>query len=149
METITVKVELSIKKPVDRVFAAVLTPEPFFVKKASGPLKEGATVTWEFPEMSKGFEVQVQKVMPDKRIRFAWPRGEGKEMNTVEFTFKPFNESITTVFISESGWPDTEPWREASYRNCQGWMHMACSLKAYLEYGINLREGSFVHMKFD
>ena len=30
---------------------------------------------------------------------------------------------------------------KASYDNCGGWMHMSCCLKAYLEYGINLRAG--------
>ncbi|ALO24786.1 hypothetical protein LEP1GSC137_2235 [Leptospira borgpetersenii str. Noumea 25] len=30
-----------------------------------------------------------------------------------------------------------------SYMNCQGWMNMSCCLKAYLEYGINLRKGFF------
>ena len=32
---------------------------------------------------------------------------------------------------------------KASYGNCQGWMQMLCALKAYLEHGINLREGMF------
>jgi len=27
--------------------------------------------------------------------------------------------------------------------NSQGWMNMACCLKAWLEYGINLRKGMF------
>ena len=33
------------------------------------------------------------------------------------------------------------PGEETSYGNAGGWMHMMCSLKAYLEYGINLRAG--------
>lgn len=148
MENITVKVELSIGKPVREVFQSVLKPVPYFLKKASGPMKEGAEVTWEFEELPKGFPVQVRRVVPDSLIRFEWPE-EGGRTTSVEFTFKPFSADITTVYISESGWPDTKEGREASYRNCQGWMHMACSLKAYLEHGINLRKGSFVHMKFD
>ena len=149
MKKITVKVNLSIGKPVKEVFEAVLTPVPYFVKKASGSMKEGAKVVWEFEELAKGFPIQVRKVVPNKLIQFEWPQGKGKEMNSVEFNFKPFSKNATTIFISESGWPDTEKWREASYRNCQGWTHMACSLKAYLEYGINLRKGSFVHVKFN
>ncbi|MBI3319473.1 MAG: SRPBCC domain-containing protein [Candidatus Omnitrophica bacterium] len=149
MGAITVKVELSIGKPGKEVFGAVLNPVPYFVKKASGPMKEGVEVVWEFEEFPQGFPIRVRKVAPNTVIQFEWPRGEGKELNSVEFTLKPFSESVTTVFIAESGWPDTEQGREASYRNCQGWMHMACSLKAYLEYGINLRTGSFVHVKFD
>jgi len=149
VEAITVKVELSIGKPVNEVFEAVLNPVPYFVNKTSGPMKEGAEVIWEFAELAKAFPVRVRKVVPNTLIQFEWPRGDGQEMNSVEFTFQPFSETVTTIFISESGWPDTDQWREASYRNCMGWMHMACSLKAYLEYGVNLRTGSFVHMKFD
>lgn len=149
MEPITVKVEISIKKPIKKVFDAVLKPIPYFLKKASGPLKEKAEVYWEFPEFPEGFSVRVHRVVPYKLIQFEWPRGEGQETNLVEFIFKPFAKNVTTVFISESGWPNSKKWREPSYRNCMGWTHMACSLKAYLEYGINLREGSFVHMKFD
>ena len=148
MKTITVKVELSIGKPIKKVFAAVLNPVPFFLKKASGPMKTGEEIVWEFAELPKGFSIHVCKVVPNKMIQFEWPRGQGKEMNVVEFSFKSFNKNTTTVFISETGWPQTEKCRQMSYRNCQGWMHMACSLKAYLEYGINLRKGSFIHMKF-
>jgi uncharacterized protein YndB with AHSA1/START domain len=148
MKTITVKVELSISKPLGPVFEAVLKPAPFFIKKASGPMKEGAKIDWEFEEVPQGFSIQVRKIVPNELIRFEWPRGEGGEMNRVEFSFKPFSSEVTTVYISESGWPEDEKGREASYRNCMGWTHMACSLKAYLEYGVNLRKGSFVHMKF-
>jgi len=145
---ISFNVELSIRRPLHEVFAAVLYPAPFFIQEASGPLAEGRTVTWRFAEMPKGFSVQVQDVLPDKRIQFDWPRGEGSAVNRVQFTFTPYDDRVTTVYISESGWPATNAGREASYRNCMGWMHMACSLKAYLEYGVNLRQGSFVHMKF-
>jgi len=148
MKPIRVNVELSIAKPIKEVFRAALTPIPFFIKKASGPLETGKKVVWEFAELPNGFSVEVRKVVPQKLVRFEWPRGDGKTMNTVEFIFKPFSKTITTVSISEYGWPDSKKWREASYRNCMGWMHMACSLKAYLEYGVNLRKNAFVHMKF-
>ena len=149
MKKITVKVELSIGKPIKEVFEAVLTPVPYFIKKASGPIKEGAKVFWELEELAKGFLIHVRKVVPNKLIQFGWPQGKGKKMNSIEFDFKPLSKNATTVCISESGWPDTKKWRETSYRNCHGWMHMACSLKAYLEYGINLRKSSLVHMKFN
>jgi len=45
------------------------------------------------------------------------------------------------VTITESGWRDTEAGRKSSYGNCMGWSQMEACLKAWLEYGINLREG--------
>ena len=149
MNTITVRVELSIGKPVKEVFQAVVMPTPYFIHRASGPIKQGAEVVWEFAELAKEFSIHVRTVVPNKLIRFEWPRGAGTAMNSVECTFKPFSPYVTTVFLSESGWPNTATWRKASYRNGMGWMHMLCSLKAHLEYGINLRTGSFVHMKFE
>jgi uncharacterized protein YndB with AHSA1/START domain len=55
--------------------------------------------------------------------------------------FKPLNADETMVQISEGGWPDDAAGVKASYGNTAGWMHMLSCLKAYLEYGINLRAG--------
>ena len=41
----------------------------------------------------------------------------------------------------EMGWHDTPADTKSSHGNAGGWMHMMCCLKAYLEYGINLRAG--------
>lgn len=147
-KTISIQAEISILKPVRKVFESVLEPAPYFIKKADGPMKEGAEVYWEFPEFEGAFPIRVKKIVRDRLIRFEWPRGAGTEMNRVEFTFQPFKKNITTVYVTEAGWPDTSKWWEASYKNCMGWTHMITSLKAWLEHGVNLREGAFVHMKF-
>jgi uncharacterized protein YndB with AHSA1/START domain len=57
--------------------------------------------------------------------------------------FEPLNDRETLVTITESGWKDTPKGRESSYGNCGGWTQMLCSLKAWLEYGINLRKGAY------
>jgi hypothetical protein len=44
---------------------------------------------------------------------------------------------------NEGALVDGEEAVTASYGNCQGWMQMLCAMKAYLEHGINLREGMF------
>jgi uncharacterized protein YndB with AHSA1/START domain len=64
-------------------------------------------------------------------------------MTTVTMTFEALEDGRTLVSISEEGWRQTEGGLKASYGNCQGWTQMLCALKAYLEYGINLREGMF------
>ncbi|HET7746726.1 MAG TPA: ATPase, partial [Vicinamibacteria bacterium] len=66
---------------------------------------------------------------------------EGGYDTLVEMIFEPLDEHSTMVRIRESGWRDDAKGIESSYKNNAGWMHMACSLKAYLEYGINLRAG--------
>src|SRR6266700_807269 len=63
------------------------------------------------------------------------PLDEGK---TVLWKFNDVGDKIV-----EGKWRSTEGGLQGSYGNCQGWTHMGLCLKAYLEYGINLRKGSF------
>ncbi len=138
------QVQLKIRRPVAEVFDAVVNParlSGYFVQSASGPLVEGATVTWSFAEAPEPFPVVVSEVRPNERIRFAWPAEEGGYNTQVEMLFEPLDDRNTMVRIKESGWRETPAGIKASYGNAGGWMHMMCSLKAYLEYDINLRAG--------
>jgi len=138
------QVQLKIQKPVAEVFDGVINPKKlsgYFVQTASGPLAEGKTVKWKFPELPEESDVIVRQVTKDERIVFEWDAAEGGYKTRVEMVFKPLDASNTMVQISESGWRDDDKGIESSYGNCAGWMHMAACLKAYLEYGINLRAG--------
>ncbi|MGK4001575.1 SRPBCC domain-containing protein [Sorangium sp. So ce1036] len=155
------QVQTKIQKPVHEVFDAVYNPKKlsgyFTTGGASGPLDEGTTVLWSFADFDGGkpFPVFVKQVIPDELIAFEWEAGEpgddgdGKPVKTlpyntrVEMRFEALGPSSTLLRISESGWKETEKGLQASYGNCQGWMHMSLCLKAYLEYAINLRQGSF------
>jgi len=61
----------------------------------------------------------------------------------VEIAFEPLGDNETLVSISESGWPESQKGLDLSYGNCMGWSQMLSALKAYLEYGINLRKGAY------
>ena len=54
-----------------------------------------------------------------------------------------FTADGTLVAIEESGWHETESGTEAAFGNCMGWSQMLCALKAWVEHGINLREGMY------
>ena len=138
------EVQLKIRKTVQEVFEAVVDPKKlsgYFTKTASGRLAEGTTVMWSFPEFPGEFPVKVREVVPDQLIVLHWESQEGGYDTKVEMRFKPLDDGNTMVQVRESGWRDTPKGIESSYSNCGGWMHMACGLKAYLEYGINLRDG--------
>ncbi len=155
------QVQTKIQKAVHEVFDAVHNPKKlsgyFTTGGASGPLDEGTTVMWSFADFDGGkpFPVSVKQVIVDKLIVLEWAASEPcddsegrsvKELpynTTVEMHFEALGPSSTMVRIAESGWKETEQGLQASYGNCQGWMHMACCLKAYIEHGINLRAGSF------
>ena len=140
----TFEVQLKIRKPVAEVFEAVVDPgrlTGYFTRTASGRLAPGATVMWSFPEFEGEFPVKVREVVASERIVLEWEAEEGGYDTRIEMAFKPLDDGATMVQIRESGWRETPKGVESSYRNCGGWMHMACCLKAYLEYGINLRAG--------
>jgi uncharacterized protein YndB with AHSA1/START domain len=136
------EVSLKIRRPVADVFDAVVRPErlsSYFVKTASGPLVEGATITWSFAEAPHPFDVRVREVRRPERIVLEWPGGQTYD-TTVEMNFSALDEANTLVTVREG------PWREESglqgpAGNAGGWMHMLCSLKARVEYDLNLREG--------
>jgi uncharacterized protein YndB with AHSA1/START domain len=138
------EVQLKIRRPVAEVFEAVVNPSKlsgYFVQTSSGPLAEGSTVTWSFAEAPEPFDVVVSAVVPNQRIRFAWPAEEGGYKTQVEMNFDELDDRNTMVRIKESGWRDTPTGIKSSYSNAGGWMHMMCCLKAYLEYDVNLRAG--------
>ncbi|MGO4523295.1 SRPBCC domain-containing protein [Microvirga sp. 2MCAF35] len=147
---LTFKVSARIGKPVAEVFEAVANPNElsryFTTGGAKGRLETGATVTWDFHDFPGAFPVWVVEVVPEKRIVLQWEANDGassRYRTTVTMTFEPLDDGRTLVSIAEEGWRETETGLKASYGNCQGWMQMLCALKAYKEYGINLREGMF------
>ena len=136
-----------IARPVATVFNAVVYPKElssyFTTGGASGPLREGATVTWDFADFPGGFPVKVTKLVPNERIEIEWAASEGGYDTHVVMTYEAVDATTTLVKISESGWHDTAKSQEASYRNCFGWSQMLCCLKVWVEHGINLRQGFF------
>jgi uncharacterized protein YndB with AHSA1/START domain len=138
------QVQLKIRKPVAEVFEAVVNPDKlsgYFVQSSSGPLAEGTTVQWKFAEAPEPFPVVVKEVVPNEKIVFTWPAYGADYETHVEMTFKTLDGGDTMVQVVEGGWRDDEAGRKSSYGNAGGWMHMMACLKAYLEYGVNLRAG--------
>ena len=135
------KVQAKIQKPVAEVFDGVYNPKKlssyFTTGGASAPLDEGTTVIWQFADFPGEIPVHVKQVVPNKLIAFEW--GEQR----VEIAFEPLDDHSTLVSISEGKWPETQKGLDSSYGNCHGWTQMSAALKAYLEYGINLRKGFY------
>ena len=142
------KVAARIAKPVHAVFEAVADPQQlsryFTTGGAQGRLETGATVTWDFADFPGAFPVELVEVVPDETIVLRWDSAEGDCKTTATMDFKPIDGgSRTLVEIGEEGWPETQEGLDSSYGNCMGWSQMLCALKAWLEHGINLREGMY------
>lgn len=145
--TVKFEVQLKIRKPVAEVFDAVANPKTlsrYFIETSSGPLVPGSTVMWKFPEFDGQVPVIVTTVEPDSRIAFDWPATSGDYQTHVEMRFIALDADNTMVKIAESGWPKDDKGLSDSHGNAGGWMHMLACMKAWLEYGINLREGGAV-----
>jgi coproporphyrinogen III oxidase len=57
--------------------------------------------------------------------------------------FEALEDGRTLVSISEEGWRQTPEGLKNCIGNKGGRMHMLCCMKAYIEHGINLRDGMF------
>lgn len=142
--------QAKIQKPVANVFAAVYEPEKlsaFFTNGgASGPLDAGTTIEWRFAdtpgEEPLVGEVNVKEMKPNALIVFEW-MGGADHRTRVEMNFEVTGDAETLVRISETGWRETQEDLDRSYGNCFGWSYFVLGLKAFVEYGVNLRKGAF------
>lgn len=139
-----------IARPVSDVFEAFVNPDSlsryFTTGGAVGRIEQGATVTWDFQDFPGAFPVKVIEVEKDKRIVLKWGEDDerkGHAETTITIRFEPTDDGRTIVSIAEEGWPATEKGFGSSYGNCMGWSQMLCAMKAWVEYGINLRDGMY------
>ena len=143
-KTLEVKTALQMLKPANEVFEAIVDPEKmsnYFISKASGKMEEGRQIMWQFPEFSTEFPVRIGKIEKDKYISFYWD-ADGIEL-LVEMTLTSGIKNVTLVTITEKSRDNDDAGIKWLKGNTEGWANFLACLKAYLEYGINLRKGAF------
>lgn len=143
-------VQAKILQPVDVVFESVYNPKKlssyFTTAGASAAMDTGKTVMWEFADFPGAFPVKIIESKKNEKLVFEWEANDGAGSGagyntTVEMSFRALDNNITEVKILETGWKENDSSLKAAFGNAQGWMQMICCLKAYVEYGINLRKG--------
>ena len=145
-----IKVSIQIRKPVNEVFEAIADPakmSEYFISKGSGRIEEGKILTWRFPEFDMEFPVRGGRIEKDNYISFFWDT-DGREL-LVEMTLAAMPDNSTVVTITEKSMPPDEKGIKWLQGNSAGWANFLACLKAYLEYGINLRKGAFDFMASD
>ncbi|GAB3609680.1 SRPBCC family protein [Humibacter ginsengiterrae] len=140
-----------VSRPCAEVYEAVADPEQlshyFTTGGARGRLEPGEDVTWDFHDFPGRFPVTVLEADPPRRIVIEWDarsaaRDDGKTRTT--FEFEPLDDDTRTlVTITEETWRATPDGAKAAFGNCEGWTGMLAALKAWVEHGINLREGLY------
>jgi len=139
-----IKTALQIQKPADEVFKAIIDPDKmsnYFISKSSGRMEEGKTLMWRFPEFDMEFPVRVGRIEADKYISFCWDIDETELL--VEIVLANRSDTSTIVTITEKSRNNDEAGLKWLKSNTEGWANFLACLKAYLEYGINLRKGAF------
>ncbi|TFI58661.1 ATPase [Sphingomonas parva] len=142
-----------VGRPPATVYEAIADPAQlsryFTTGGAEGRLEPGATVTWDFHDFPGAFPVEVVEADGAGRIVLRWDAndegaGEDGYRTTVTFELAAVDDGARTkVSVTEEGWRHTGTGLQASYGNCMGWSQMLCALKAWLEHGINLRDGMY------
>lgn len=149
MEQLEIKTALQISEAQKTVFDAIVDPwnmSHYFISESSGKMEEGKTINWKFPEFEEAFPVTILKVKPNELISFEWDGAKGQKLK-VEIQLEKMEGPSTLVRITEGKMDFDEAGINWLKQNTEGWANFLACLKAYVEYGINLRKGAFDFMK--
>lgn len=147
-EKLSAKASIEVLKPIEEVFEAIINPDKmsnYFIERSSGRLEDGVTVEWKFPEFDDIFPVTGKLIRSYDYISFDWSGGE--DGMVVEIFLEAYQDIFTVVRIKESYMPVNDEGIKQAIGQTEGWSNFLACLKAYLEYGINLRKGAFDFMK--
>ncbi|WP_037317281.1 SRPBCC domain-containing protein [Salegentibacter sp. Hel_I_6] len=149
MKMLEIKTALQIAKPKAEVFEAIIDPEKmkhYFIAESSGMMEERKSISWKFLEFEEYVPVNVRKLVPNKLISFEWEGAKDKNL-LVEISLKEVSKTSTLVKITEGKMEADEMGIQWFGGNTEGWANFLACLKAYLEFGINLRKGGFDFMR--
>jgi uncharacterized protein YndB with AHSA1/START domain len=135
-----VKTQIQVSASPRQVFEAIVDPEQmskYFISSGNRRMEENTMVNWEWADYNAEAAVEVKKITEDTFISFEWAASNVK--TKVEISLKEISEGVTEIRITEDGWNKDDKGIARLAEQTQGWMHMLMCLKAYLEYGINLR----------
>jgi len=138
---------LQIQKSVEEVFDGIVNPAKmtkYFISESSGPLEPGKEVLWKFPEFPDQFPVTEIKIETNRSISFVWD-----PETVVNITLQKLPDNSTLVSVNENGKDLNEDNLKWALENSGGWANFLACMKAYLEYGIQLRKGAFDFMRKD
>ncbi|TDN95680.1 uncharacterized protein YndB with AHSA1/START domain [Salegentibacter sp. 24] len=149
MRMLEIKTALQIAKPKADIFQAIIDPEKmkhYFISESSGMMEEGKSISWKFLEFEEFVPVKVLKIIPGEQVIFEWEGAKGKNLKVV-IDLTEISKDNTLVKITEGKMKADQIGIQWLSGNTEGWANFLACLKAYLEYGINLRKGAFDFMK--
>lgn len=142
-ETLEIKAGIQLQKPIHEVFEAIVDPTKmsnYFITYGSGRMEQNKEVTWRFPEFDENVPVRVGTIVKDEYISYRWDNGKNEMLVEMKLTQRG---NDTLVIITEKSAENNEAGIKWLAENTEGWANFLASLKAWIEYGINLRKGAF------
>jgi len=144
-DKIKAKVQMGILKPASLIFEAIVDPEQmkqYFISGSTGRMESGKALTWTWDDFDAEHQIKIGKIEKDKTVSFEW-NGSGVNC-VVVITLEAKGNEKALVKITESEWTADYKGANQCMGQVEGWTHFLCCLKAYLEYGINLRTGGVI-----
>lgn len=139
------KATIQIQKPIEEVFEGIVNPEKmtnYFISESNGRMETGKELVWKFPEFPIEVPVKDIQIEINRSISYVWDKE-----TVVKIILEEQPDKSTVVKVTEDG----KPYNEANLRwvlgNTEGWANFLACMKAYLEYGIQLRKGAFDFMR--
>lgn len=139
------KATMQIQKPIEEVFEGIVNPEKmtkYFISESNGRMETGKELIWKFPEFPDEFPVTDIKIEANRSVSFVWD-----SETVVTITLESQADKSTVVKASEDGKEYNEDNLKWLTGNTEGWANFLACMKAYLEYGIQLRKGAFDFMR--
>ena len=136
---------IQIQKPIEEVFEGIVNPEKmtkYFISESSGRLETGKEVIWKFPEFENKYPIKEVKIENNSTISFVWD-----PETVVKITLEKLPDNSTIVRVNENGKELNENNLKWALENSGGWANCLACMKAYLEYGIQLRQGAYDFMR--
>lgn len=132
------KTKMKIAKSAHDVFEAFADPEKignFWFSSSSERWQPGRTIILRYDEYDAEGKIDVLDMEPDRKIVF---RDESQHLVTI--TLVEEGPSATIIEVTEEGFDESASQFIAELvDNKEGWVYALTCLKAYLEYGVNLR----------
>ncbi len=139
------KATIQIQKPASEVFEGIVDHEKmthYFISESTGRMEAGRELFWKFPEFPDEYPVWNIQTETDRLVAFAWDKE-----TEVRIALEPQADGSTVVKVTEGDKELSEQNLQWLTSNTEGWANFLACMKAYLEYGIQLRKGAFDFMR--
>lgn len=135
---------IQIQKSIEEVFDGIVNPDKmkhYFISESSGKMEKGSKLQWKFPEFSEYFPIDVVEVIENQLISFVWD-----PETLVQIKLTSLQDGSTLVNVEENDKILNDQNLKWALGNTGGWANFLACMKAYLEYGIELRKGAFDYL---